>query len=170
MKTLVLLAGAPGSGKSTWARVNCKYGDVIISRDKIRFSFLQDEKENYFAFENDVFDTFISEINMALSMISIDRIIVDATHLSEASRNKVLDKLNLDGVLINVISFEASLDKCLDRNENRTGRSFVPRSALKRMHYGFTIPTFEEKHEYNSIIHINGNGFVDRVEVRAEEK
>ena len=52
---LYLMCGCPGSGKSTWAAKNVGPGDVIISRDQIRFDMLNDG-EAYFCKENAVFN------------------------------------------------------------------------------------------------------------------
>ena len=43
MKTIWLLCGTPGSGKSTWAKSQIeKNGGIWISRDVIRFEIIED--------------------------------------------------------------------------------------------------------------------------------
>ena len=55
MKIIYMLSGPPGSGKSYWAKkdIKDKIGTCIVSRDDIRFSFLNDS-DNYFAREDDL--------------------------------------------------------------------------------------------------------------------
>ena len=42
MSKLFLMMGAPGSGKSYWATHHLSERDKYISRDEIRFSFLEE--------------------------------------------------------------------------------------------------------------------------------
>ena len=162
MKTIWLLCGTPGSGKSTWAkeqveaRMNRGGEAIWLSRDVIRFSMLKDS-EDYFAHEDEVFGTFIDYINKGIE-IQVEHIYVDATHLNETARNKVLDKLNLDGYVINPVNFRTSLSKCLEYNEQREGRALVPRSVVKRMFYSFKPAAHGEKHPYNLITEIINGG------------
>ena len=65
-KKVYLLAGIPGSGKSTYVRQHLIPGAEWISRDNVRFAILTDE-DDYFAHEDDVFDTFINYINQTLN-------------------------------------------------------------------------------------------------------
>ena len=55
MKIIYMLSGPPGSGKSYWAKKDTKdkIGTCIVSRDDIRFSFLNNS-DNYFAREDDL--------------------------------------------------------------------------------------------------------------------
>lgn len=151
-KNLFLLCGTPGAGKSTWVKAqieNCKYPVALVSRDAIRFSIIKDD-EDYFSHETEVFDEFCRQIQAELD--AGKTVYADATHLNEKSRNKTLDKLNLEGVELYAVCFDASVETCLERNENRTGRAYVPRSAIRRMHSQFTIPSDHEKYKYHVLI------------------
>lgn len=155
-KNLWLMCGIPGSGKSTWIREEkhtFSGNSVTISRDEVRFEMLKDD-EDYFAHENEVFDTFCSYIQEAINSDEIDNIFVDATHLNQSSRNKVLNRLDLTNVVINPINFMVPLDVCLKRNAQRTGRAYVPESAIKRMANSFRPARDGEKYEYNYIVDV----------------
>ena len=155
MKSLFLMCGPAGSGKSTWVKAQmaeAKYPCKWVSRDNVRNTFLTDADKNMFAYEDDVFDEFCHQIDVALT--EVDVVYADATHLSQKARNKVLDKLHLDGVDIYPVVFNIPLDTILEQNEQRKGigRTYVPRSVIRRMYYQFEKPTDNEKYKYKSIL------------------
>lgn len=154
-KSLFLMCGTPGSGKSTWIKSqteNMKYPYAIVSRDAIRFSMVNEDEE-YFSKEDAVFEEFIKQIRSALAICDV--VFADATHLTEKSRNKTLDRLNLKDVDVYPVNFDLPESVCLDQNENRKGtRAYVPRSAIRRMHTQYVAPTDGEKHKYKDILTI----------------
>lgn len=157
-KNIYLLIGLPGSGKSTWAKKRCARNTkaAYISRDEIRFSLLKDG-EDYFAKEKEAFKLFISKIKKAMSNKNYKEVYIDATHLNERSRQKVLDKLNLSNWNICLVNFTTPIEICIERNSHRTGRSFVPEDVIKNMKNWRDIikPVF--KYDYY-VININENG------------
>ena len=158
-KVLVLMCGIPGSGKTTWAKsILDDAGEVpvhYVSRDEIRFSLLEKDDE-YFAKEYEVFTKWIETIQSYIDNKDEEcYIIADATHLNENSRNKLLDHLMLpDDIKILPVVVNPDLEKCLERNELREGRSRVPRSAMRRMYNCFKVPTENEKYKYESILFV----------------
>lgn len=157
LKKVFLLSGTPGCGKSTWVRAQMEVNDEWISRDKIRFCLLKDE-DDYFAYEDDVFDIFINYINQTLNNPNVENIFIDATHLNEKGRAKVLNKIisrkNIEE--LNCVCFTTPLEVCLERNEQRTGRSKVPKSVVRRMFYSQTVPSINEG--FDNIIFIDEFG------------
>ena len=154
MTILYLMCGIPGSGKSTWIKKNKIDSDVVISRDVVRFSLVK-EHEEYFSKETEVFNTFIEQINEAIDK-DVSTIFVDATHINENSRNKVLDRLHLsEEVKVTPVFFNTDLETCLARNALRKGRANVPAKVIAQMEKNLRAPTFNEKHYYVSIININ---------------
>ena len=145
MKTrLFLMMGCPGSGKSTFIEKNMSMfnSPKIISRDKIRFSLLK-EGDDYFSKENEVFKRFIKDINNSLNRGYGDTI-VDATHISQGSRRKLLNAVqsNYDEVI--VIWVKVPLSIALERNKGRDGLSLVPEDSIRNMHHNLTKPCKEE--------------------------
>ena len=136
-----------GSGKSTWIQNNLHTFEgytSVVSRDQIRF-LLVPEGEDYFSRETEVYARFIDDIQFGLE--NADNVIVDATHLNDGSRGKLLRRIGsaLKDVEVIAIVIKVPLEVSLEQNEKRKGsRSYVPRSVVRRMLHQFTMPTFEE--------------------------
>lgn len=138
-KNLVLLVGAPASGKSTWLRTHLGEGETYVSRDEVRFSIIG-EDEDYFAHETQVFKKFVEQIEEKLN--EGFRVYADATHINWASRRKLIESLhNREEIDIDAYVFDTSLETCLERNDQRTGRSFVPKAVIRRMKTQTTHPS-----------------------------
>lgn len=156
-KKLYLLVGLPGSGKTTWAKKRIKENSnaFYVSRDEIRFSLLK-ENEDYFSKEEQVFKLFIQTIQQAMDKnLNYDEIYIDATHLNERSRSKVLNRLNTTEWEINFVNFITPIEICIERNSYRTGRSLVPIDSIKKMNKW--RDKIKISPNYNVII-INENG------------
>ena len=113
------------------------------------------EDEDYFSKECEVFDKFISNICEALRSPLAEDIYIDATHLSDKARKKVLNRLpkdNIDEVIY--VVFKVPYEVCVERNNKREGRERVPESAIRRMYLSFQYPDIEKYH----VIFINERG------------
>ena len=141
--TLVLMCGAPGSGKTTIAKKLMCNNDLYISRDEIRYSMISDEDE-YFSKEKEVFNEYIKQIDEALTK-NYHWIFADTTQLNEASRSKVLNQLKNKPNQTIVIYMTTSLEETLKINRQRTGRALVPDYVVKKMYKSMQKPTEKEK-------------------------
>lgn len=173
-KTLWILCGIPGSGKSTWAESFIKTfndtGDnfVRVSRDEIRFELLSDD-DDYFKYETLVWDIYIRHIRAGI--VQYDNVIADATHLDERSRTKLIKELNLHkDVKINCIYFDVPIETCIARNSSRMGRAFVPTSVIRRMGCQIVPPTFEEQYTYDYIYTVNAFGITTKYNTKEGEE
>ena len=156
-KRLFLLCGCPGSGKSTWIRQRINsYGGYHISRDEIRFAILDERGGNYFDYENEVIRTFIARINELLDNDeqNID-IYVDATHLTDNSRNQIMKQLHLKNAYKIAVWMKVPLDICLIRNRQRIGRARVPDKTIVDMYARASKPT---KYEFDEVWIVDANG------------
>lgn len=163
-KIVWLLCGIPGSGKSTWIEQNKLPNSVIVSRDEIRFSIITD-KDNYFGHEDEVWRQYVKKARMAILNHDIENIYLDATHINEASRNRILDLLvsfDLPHFEIRVIYFDVCFAVCCDRNAQRTDLANVPIKAIRRMSNNFVTPTFNEKHSYTEIWRVDAQNNIEK--------
>lgn len=146
---LKVMVGIPGSGKSTWvkqevARIEEEHRTTcVVSRDFVRQSILTD-RDSYFDKEVEVFDEFVRQINEAMEL-GIDVVFADATHISPASRAKLLGRLIADPhTKLTFEVIDVPVETALERNAQRTGVARIPDSAIKKMKKGFSIPTEKE--------------------------
>lgn len=153
MCTLVLMCGAPGSGKTTIAKKLMGENDLYISRDEIRYSMITDQDE-YFSKEKEVFNEFVNRIDKAL-LENYNWVIADATHLNRGSRNKLLSQLKNKPNSLIAIYMQTSLDDTLNQNRLRTGRAKVPDDIVKKMYHSRQEPTKEEG--FDLVWYSNGN-------------
>ena len=163
-KTVWLLCGIPGSGKSAWIEQNKLPNSVVVSRDEIRFSIITD-KDDYFGHEDEVWRQYVKKAQMAILNHNVENVYLDATHINEASRNKILNLLvlpNLPYFEIKVIYFDVCFAVCCERNAQRTGLANVPIKAIRRMFNNFVIPTFKEKHWYTEIWRVDAHGNIEK--------
>lgn len=147
-KEVKIMVGIPGSGKSTFAKQEAQFLEMdgfhvaIISRDEVRKSFVGDRE--YFSRETEVFDEFIRQINECLEL-GIDYVFVDATHISQQSRAKLLGRLQPDeNTTLTFEVCDCGIETCIARNNLREGFAKVPESAIRKMARGFKAPTSAE--------------------------
>ncbi len=148
MSYLIMFCGIPGSGKSTEAirlkrQMNERNISVgYISRDEIRFNMIS-EKDGYFSKEKEVFKKFANEMNKSLNENEIT--IIDATHLDEKSRGKILREVKSRNMVeLWVLYLITPVEICLQRNATRVDRACVPDDVIHNMFEKFTNPTIEE--------------------------
>lgn len=99
------------------------------------------EDDAYFAHEDEVFNEFIRQAQEAINDQEHTSIFIDATHLNEKNRNKVLSRLwRMDKDVVIGVYFDIPLEECLRRNAQRTGRALVPETVIKNMYESLTKP------------------------------
>jgi len=159
-KTLYIMCGVPGSGKSWYANnILMNKHTVYISRDEIRFSLVKEDEE-YFAKEDQVFKSFVNQINYALGAEdNIDAVIADATHLNWGSRRKLLNVLKIKknktnrNIKVIPVWMNTPIFTCKQRNEHREGRAVVPVSVINRMELSKEHP-ITDPFEYDGILEV----------------
>ena len=154
MRTLYVMMGIPASGKSTFIQKNYNpETDIIVSRDKIRFEFLELE-DPYFSKEEEVYKRFIYEINEGL--INNKNVFADQTTLNKKARTKLFNALKVKPYQIAIIYMDTPLEIALERNAQRTGRERVPDESIINMYNSIDFPTASEPINY--ILKVNEKG------------
>ena len=159
-KTLWIMVGIPGSGKTWYAKNKLMQGPEwrYVSRDEVRFSLVSADEE-YFSKEKEVFNQFVNTIKAAFEEDEVINVIADATHLNEASRNKIRRIFSNNYNIIPVV-VTCDLDTAIERNNNREGRARVPASVIRRMYHQFQDPDLDA-HKYIGVLRVSNDKNVE---------
>lgn len=154
MGKLIIMSGAPGSGKSTYAKklVQNESNYISVSRDKIRFSLLS-PTDHYFSKENEVLKNYYETISSFLNMGY--NVIADSSNLTWKARKTLITEISKRSSLngIDVIYMRPSLETCFQRNDTREGCENVPHGAITNMWNSQSDPVNDPYH-YNNIIYV----------------
>ncbi|WP_406006271.1 polynucleotide kinase-phosphatase [Streptomyces sp. NBC_00637] len=125
--SLVVLIGASGSGKSTFARRNFKSTE-IISSDFCRGLVSDDENDQ--SATRDAFDVlhYIAGKRLAAGR----RTVVDATSVQPDARRQLVELAKQYDVLPIAIVLDVPEEVCAERNAARTDRADMPRRVIQR--------------------------------------
>ncbi|WP_405507756.1 polynucleotide kinase-phosphatase [Streptomyces purpurascens] len=125
--SLVVLVGASGSGKSTFARRHFKPTE-IISSDFCRGLVSDDENDQ--GATKDAFDVlhYIAGKRLAAGR----RTVVDATSVQPDARRQLIDLARQYDVLPIAIVLDVPEEVCAERNVGRTDRADMPRRVIQR--------------------------------------
>ncbi|MFG3234264.1 polynucleotide kinase-phosphatase [Streptomyces antibioticus] len=125
--SLVVLIGASGSGKSTFARRHFKPTEVISS-DFCRGLVSDDENDQ--SATRDAFDVlhYIAGKRLAAGR----RTVVDATSVQSDARRKLVELAREHDVLPIAIVLDVPEEVCAERNAARTDRADMPRRVIQR--------------------------------------
>ncbi len=150
MNRLIIMCGLPGCGKSTYAKKLMEENDCeYVSRDEIRYETVTDQA-HYFDHESDVYKEFCNRIDKYL--LAEKTVIADATHISAASRKKLLKNLQVIPDEVWVIWMDTPFEVCMKRNSEREGITRVPDKTMYQMKSNFRPPaTFEG---FNKVIRV----------------
>ncbi|MGW5772624.1 polynucleotide kinase-phosphatase [Streptomyces longwoodensis] len=125
--SLVVLVGASGSGKSTFARRHFKPTEVISS-DFCRGLVSDDENDQ--SATRDAFDVlhYIAGKRLAAGR----RTVVDATSVQKEARRQLIDLARQYDVLPIAIVLDVPEEVCAERNASRPDRADLPRRVVRR--------------------------------------
>ncbi|MEV0321946.1 polynucleotide kinase-phosphatase [Streptomyces sp. NPDC050658] len=125
--SLVVLVGATGSGKSTFARKHFKATEVVSS-DFCRGLVADDENDQ--SASRDAFDVlhYIAGKRLAAGRLTV----VDATNVQSESRKQLVQLARQYDVLPIAIVLDLPEDVCAERNSARPDRAGMPRHVISR--------------------------------------
>ncbi|WP_231156833.1 polynucleotide kinase-phosphatase [Streptomyces sp. CNZ748] len=125
--SLVVLIGASGSGKSTFARRHFKPTEVLSS-DFCRGLVADDENDQ--SASRDAFDVLHHIAGKRLA--AGRRTVVDATSVQQDARRQLIDLAKQYDVLPIAIVLDVPEEVCAERNAARTDRADMPRRVIRR--------------------------------------
>ena len=164
MRTLLLMRGAPASGKSQWIRDN-NLEAYTLEADHFRMLLRSPslgESGWYISQEDNgpAWELLLDCLEKRMS--NGDFIVLDATHTTSKAVNAYKELLNKYIYTVYYYEPDTSLEECLSRNATRTDYKRVPEQVIHRMHKMIkttTLPKFCRK--INSIDEINNYFTVD---------
>ncbi|MER6379179.1 polynucleotide kinase-phosphatase [Streptomyces sp. NPDC001250] len=124
---LVVLVGASGSGKSTFARRHFKPTEVISS-DFCRGLVSDDENDQ--SATRDAFD--VLHYIAGKRLVAGRRTVVDATSVQQDARRQLIELAKRHDVLPIAIVLDMPEEVCAERNAARTDRADMPRRVIQR--------------------------------------
>ena len=141
---VMLLIGAPGSGKTTWGKhyVNLHSNFVRVCPDEFRAIYGTGEN-----------DQTVSGISFSATKSAMENaldakksVIVDATNMYPKTRKDFINIAKKKGATTYAIVFEATKDVLLERNKNRglSGGRNVPENIIDNMLKKYQRPTIGE--------------------------
>ena len=125
---LIVLCGASGSGKSTFARRHFAPTE-IVSSDQCRALVGDDETDQ--SITRGAFELLHVIIDKRLEAGRLT--VVDATNVKPEDRRSLVEVARRWDVLVTAIVFDVPLSTCLERNASRRDRQ-TPEHAIKRQH------------------------------------
>lgn len=136
MRTLLLLRGAPGAGKSTWIEEN-NLQNYTLEADKFRQltsnPILGTDGQLQITQDNDRLAWELLFQALESRMHRGDFTIIDATHSSEAMFNKYKGLVEKYRYKVYYKNFDISLDELKRRNDIRPEHKQIPINAIERM-------------------------------------
>ena len=133
---MVVLAGLPGSGKSTYVE---RLGAPALSSDRIRGLLADDETDQ--TIHDRVFQTVRYLLRQRLEL-GRPVTYIDATNLTPEDRRPFLEMGRAHGCEVEAVFFDVPLAVCRERNARR--RRVVPEEALAKMAAKLVPPALEE--------------------------
>ncbi|GAA1415520.1 polynucleotide kinase-phosphatase [Glutamicibacter uratoxydans] len=125
---LVLLVGASGSGKSSFAARHFEAFEVLSS-DYFRGLVGNDETDQ--SVSKAAFEAleFVAGKRLEAGLLTV----VDATNVQQSARQSLIEVARKHDVLVSAIVLDVPIRLCFERNEQR-GRRRVPPGAIERQH------------------------------------
>jgi len=164
--SLVVLIGASGSGKSTFARKHFKPTEVISS-DFCRGLVADDENDQ--SASGDAFDVlhYIAGKRLAAGR----RTVVDATNVQQESRRQLIELAKKYDVLPIAIVLDVPEEVCAERNASRTDRADMPRRVIQR-HIRELRRSLRhlEREGFRKVHVLRGVAEIESAEVRTEKR
>lgn len=153
MRTLILMAGVPGSGKSSWAKryAAAHPNTYIVDTDEVRKSITGD----YRVFTEPVslaWDEMIRQANELLAEHEDVTVIIDSTFLDDERRLYYLDRVKGYDKLIHHMVKYHDYSEVFIRNKERPVDKWVPEDVIRKMIDRYKDPSPEVAAKFDEIV------------------
>ena len=160
---LVVLVGASGSGKSTFAHRHFLPTE-IVSSDRCRALISDDETDQSVTAEAFALLREIIDKRLQVGRLTV----VDATSAKREDRKSLLELARKWDVLATAIVFDLPIEVCFERNQQRSDRT-IPEHAIRRQHKavrrsakGLRKERFSRVHTIDSVTQLEAVG-IERI-------
>lgn len=137
MRTLLLLRGAPGAGKSTWIKEN-NLENYVLETDKFRQLLanpvLTEEGTMVIPQKNDVLAAKMLMATLEERMKNGDFTVIDATHSNENTISKYRKLIKKYRYQVYYKEFNVEWEELMRRNDAREEHKRVPVKEIKRIY------------------------------------
>lgn len=141
-----MLCGLPYSGKSTFVQTTQFKDWNIVSSDNILLQIAKELNSTYDDIYARKYKDAEAQMNTELSVYTRNRenIVLDRTHLSVASRNKMIEKVGRRTYSFIAIYFPKVSPKTLQDRMTKRKNQHVPISVIESMEMSYTLPGYGE--------------------------
>ncbi|WP_198331016.1 AAA family ATPase [Psychrobacter cibarius] len=150
---IIILVGAPGSGKSTYLDKLKLDGVLILNDDNLRESIFGFERT--YDIRQKLYVLYIELLNEALNDKSFNKVFLDSTFFNtremRADLFKEISKNEISDLKINVIYKKSKLEECIIRNNKRIPNRVVKEDKLIALYERLEPPSLSEKYISNII-------------------
>lgn len=153
MKTLILGAGIPGSGKSTfWEKYSKEHPNtIIIDTDEVRKS-ITGSYQKFPPTRIPIYDKMIQMANEAFASGPEEMTVIeDSTFWDNKRRIYYMDRIKgFDRAILFIIKFH-DYSVCYQRNKERRHEKWVPDEVIDQMIRDFEDPTPEVSARFDEV-------------------
>lgn len=150
MRTLILLSGVTGAGKTTFVKNKFDAATIIkIASNEIRYEYTKDYSV-MLPDMNVVYDEMIRRTNEAFKYNPDAVVLLDSTFLNDERREYFLSRIERDKTILYMLNFH-NKEALYERNRHRAPQLIVPDDVITDMLSKFAPPSEENKNHYDEI-------------------